>query len=186
MTRLTCIERSARSSDTNSGQFFTVRFPPVRTQRRPVRFRAPAPQRRSVQPGALHPRTSGFSGYFPFTEPAAQFAMSAIRCRIARRIPACDREMEMPQKTAPENRRIASTIRIIFVERLLPDFMAFPPSVFFRCGLEKDSIRRSLIGQRACGFRNTVVYLSGAFYGKIFYHKTAVLSFLISACMMVP
>ena len=168
------------------GNYFIVLFPPVRTQRRPVRFRAPVPQRRSVQPGG--PSSPGFRLFriFPFTEPAAQFAISTIRCRIARRIPACDREMEMPQKIAPDNRMIASTIRMIFVERLLPDFMAFPPSVFFRCGLEKDSIRRSLIGQRACGFRNTVVYLSGAFYGKIFYHKTAVLSFLIPACMMVP
>ena len=166
------------------GNYFIVLFPPVRTQRRPVRFRIPVPQRRSVQPGG--PSSPGFRLFriFPFTEPAAQFAISTIRCRIARRIPACDREM--PQKIVPDNRMIASTIRMIFVERLLPDFMAFPPSVFFRCGLEKDSIRRSLIGQRACGFRNTVVYLSGAFYGKIFYHKTAVLSFLIPACMMVP
>ena len=64
----------------------------------------------------------------PFTDPAAQLAISTIRCWIAWRIPTRALEMDTRQKTALEKSRIVPTIRIIFVERLFLNFMDHTPS----------------------------------------------------------
>ena len=57
----------------------------------------------------------------PFMEPAAQLAISSMRCWMAFRIPILDLYTDAVQKRMLETSRMHSTIIMIFVESLYSD-----------------------------------------------------------------